>query len=40
MVREALEIIVKSDARSKGKAHKLCYKLLREKYPHLHNKFA
>ena len=40
MIREALDIIVRSDARSKKKAHELCYRLLREKCPHLHNKFA
>ncbi len=40
MIREALDIIIKNDVRSKKKAHKLCYHVLREKYPHLHNKFV
>jgi len=40
IIREALDIIIKSDARSRKKAHKACYQLLREKYPHLHNKFV
>jgi len=40
MIREALDIIINNDVRSRRKAHELCYKVLREKYPHLHNKFA
>jgi len=40
MVREALEIIVRNDVRSMRRAHELCYGRLRERYPHLHNKFA
>ena len=40
LVSEALNIIVSSDARSKKKAHELCYRALREKHPHLHNKFV
>ncbi|MEM4970903.1 MAG: hypothetical protein QXE01_06585 [Sulfolobales archaeon] len=40
LVGEALNIIMTNDARSKKKAHDLCYRTLREKYPHLHNKFA
>jgi len=40
MIREALDIIIRSDARSKKKAHELCYTYLRERHPHLHNKFA
>ena len=40
MIREALDIIVRNDVRSRKKAHELCYRVLREKYPHLHNKFV
>lgn len=40
MIREALDIIIKNDVRSRKNAHKLCYSVLREKYPHLHNKFV
>jgi len=40
MIREALDIIIKNDVRSRKKAHELCYKVLRNKYPHLHNKFV
>ncbi len=40
MIREALDMIMKNDVRSRKKAHELCYRVLREKYPHLHNKFA
>ena len=40
MIREALDIIVRNDARSKKKAHELCYAYLRERHPHLHNKFV
>ncbi len=40
MIREALDIIVENDVRSRRKAHELCYRLLRDKYPHLHNKFV
>ncbi|RLE97997.1 MAG: hypothetical protein DRJ57_03985 [Thermoprotei archaeon] len=40
MVREALGIIVTNDVRSRRRAHELCYRRLRERYPHLHNKFA
>ena len=39
MIGGALEIIVRNDARSRRKAHELCYRVLRERYPHLHNKF-
>jgi len=39
MIEEALDIIVKNDIRSRKKAHRQCYRFLREKYPHLHNKF-
>ncbi len=39
MIREALDIIVKNDVRSRKKAHELCYKFLRRRRPHLHNKF-
>ena len=40
MLREALDIVVKNDVRSKKKAHELCYAILRKKYSHLHNKFV
>ena len=40
MVKEALGIIIKNDVRSRKKAHELCYSFLRERYPHLHNKFV
>ena len=40
IIKEALDTIVRNDARSRKKAHELCYSLLREKHPHLHNKFA
>ena len=40
MVREALKIIVENDARSRKKAHTLCYRFLRKKHPQLHNKFV
>ncbi|RLE65155.1 MAG: hypothetical protein DRJ47_05995 [Thermoprotei archaeon] len=40
MIRESLGIIIKNDVRSRKKAHELCYKVLRERYPHLHNKFV
>ncbi|MEM2173358.1 MAG: hypothetical protein QXU09_03030 [Thermoproteota archaeon] len=40
LLREALDIVVRSDVRSRRRAHELCYKRLREKYPHLHNKYV
>lgn len=40
MLREALKIIIENDVRSRKKAHELCYRFLREKHPHLHNKFV
>ena len=40
MVKEALVIVIKNDVRSRKKAHELCYSFLRERYPHLHNKFV
>jgi len=40
MTREALDIIIRNDARSKKNAHEICYRMLREKYPYLHNKFV
>ncbi|RLE86455.1 MAG: hypothetical protein DRN04_19480 [Thermoprotei archaeon] len=40
MIRKALGIIIKNDVRSRKKAHELCYRVLREKYPRLHNKFV
>ncbi|MEM1861921.1 MAG: hypothetical protein QXV15_06415 [Acidilobaceae archaeon] len=39
LLREALDIVVRSDARSRKRAHKHCYKYLRGKYPHLPNKY-
>ena len=30
---------MKNDARSRKRAHGLCYRVLRERHPHLHNKF-
>ena len=40
MVKDALDVIIKNDVRSRKRAHELCYRVLREKYPHLHNKFV
>ena len=40
MVREALDIIIENDVRSRKKAHELCYRFLRERHPYLHNKFV
>jgi len=40
MVKDALDIIIKNDVRSRKRAHELCYRVLRENYPHLHNKFV
>ena len=40
MLREALGIIIENDVRSRKKAHEKCYRILREKYPQLHNKFV
>jgi len=40
MVKEALVIVIKNDIHSRKKAHELCYGFLRERYPHLHNKFV
>ncbi len=40
MIREALNIVIENDVRSRKRAHELCYRVLREKYPHLHNKFV
>ncbi len=40
MIEEALDIIIKNDVRSRKKAHELCYKFLRKRYPYLHNKFV
>jgi len=40
MLREALGIIIENDVRSRKKAHEKCYRVLREKYPQLHNKFV
>ena len=40
MIGKALNIIMRNDVRSRKKAHELCYKFLREKYPYLHNKFV
>jgi len=35
-----LNIIVENDVRSRNKAHEFCYRYLRERYPHLHNKYV
>jgi len=40
MVREALNLIIRNDVRSKKRAHEICYRVLRERYPYLHNKFV
>jgi len=40
MTKEALNIIIENDVRSRKKAHELCYRFLRERYPYLHNKFV
>jgi len=40
MVKDALDVIIKNHVRSRKRAHELCYRVLREKYPHLHNKFV
>ena len=40
MIREALDIIVENDVRSRKRAHELCYRVLRMEYPYLHNKFV
>ncbi|HIQ13889.1 MAG TPA: hypothetical protein EYH44_05860, partial [Thermoprotei archaeon] len=40
MIRESLHIIIENDIRSRKRAHELCYRLLRRKYPHLHNKYV
>jgi len=40
LLRDALNIVVENDVRSKRKAHELCYRYLRERYPHLHNKYV
>ncbi len=40
MIREALDIIIENDVRSRKKVHELCYRFLRGKYPHLHNKLV
>jgi len=40
LVKDALQIIMASDARSRKRTHDLCYRVLREKYPHIHNKFV
>jgi len=40
MIRESFEIIMENDVRSRKRAHELCYRPLREKYPSLHNKFV
>ena len=40
MIRDALGIIIRNDVRSRKKAHELCYSILRERHPNLHNKFA
>lgn len=40
MIKEALNIIIENNVRSVRRAHELCYHVLREKYPNLHNKFV
>ena len=40
MIRESLEIIMENNVCSRKRAHELCYKPLRERYPFFHNKFA
>jgi len=40
LLRNALNIVVENDVRSRKKAHELCYRYLRERYPHLHNKYV
>ncbi|MEM4913633.1 MAG: transposase [Desulfurococcaceae archaeon] len=40
ILRDALNIIVKNDVKSRRKAHELCYRYLRERYHHLHNKYV
>ena len=40
MIKETLGTIIKNDVRSRKKTHELCYSFLRERYPHLHNKFV
>ena len=40
MLREALEIVMKKDIRSRKKAHEACYEYLRRRYPHLHSKYV
>ncbi|MEM4959849.1 MAG: transposase [Nanopusillaceae archaeon] len=35
-----MNIVVENDVRSRRKAHELCYRYLRERYPHLHNKYV
>ncbi|MEM4054582.1 MAG: transposase [Desulfurococcaceae archaeon] len=40
ILMDVLNIVVKNDVRSRKKAHELCYRYLRERYPHLHNKYV
>ncbi|MEM4786771.1 MAG: hypothetical protein QXV28_02155, partial [Ignisphaera sp.] len=40
ILMDALNIVVKNNVRSRKKAHELCYRYLRERYPHLHNKYV
>ena len=40
LLRDTLNVIVKNDVKSKKRAHELCYKYLRERYLHLHNKYV
>ncbi|MEM4482127.1 MAG: transposase, partial [Desulfurococcaceae archaeon] len=40
LLTDALNIVVKNDVRSRKKAHEFCYRYLRERYPHLHNKYV
>jgi len=40
ILKEALEMIIENDVRTRKQAHDLCYNVLRQKYPKLHNKFV
>jgi putative transposase len=40
ILKEALGIVIGNDVRTRKQAHDLCYDVLRQKYPKLHNKFV
>ena len=40
ILKEALEIVIGNDVRTRKQAHDLCYDVLRRKYPKLNNKFV